>query len=324
MQEYYARSGRERGVCLITGANGFVGAALVERMRNERRPVIAAVRGARSSRGCVVGPALDALGDWRPLLVNVDSVIHAAARVHVVHETAADALSAFRRSNVEGTLNLARQAALAGVRRFLFISTIKVHGDESAPGCPFSAEAPISPQDAYAVTKAEAEYGLKRLSMETGMEVVIVRPPLIYGPGVKANFLSLMKWVRRGAPLPLGAIKDNRRSLVALDNLMDLVLTCIDHPAAAGRTFLVSDGEDLSTKDLVERLAAAMGVPARLLHLPVWMIESGARLLGKRAMIRRLCGNLQVDIASTCELLDWRPPIGVDEGLRRAVEGLEK
>jgi nucleoside-diphosphate-sugar epimerase len=179
------------------------------------------------------------------------------------------------------------------------------------------------PEDAYALSKWEAEQGLQRIAQETGLEVVILRPPLVYGPGVKANFLSMMRWLQRGVPLPLGAVEHNRRSLVALDNLVDLIVTCLHHPAAANQTFLVSDGEDLSTTDLLRRLAAAMNVPVRLLPVPVWALEAGAAMVGKRAMMQRLCGNLQVDISKTRTLLGWNPPIGVDEGLRRAAGGIK-
>lgn len=248
-------------------------------------------------------------------------MVHAAARVHMIGDSALDPADAYRAVNVDGTLCLARQSAVAGVRRFVFLSSIKVNGEETKLGRAFAAGDAPSPQDAYALSKAEAEAGLRALAAETGMEVVIVRPPLIYGPGVKANFLSLMRALRRGVPLPLGAVENNRRSLVALDNLVDLIVTCIDHPAAANQTFLVSDGEDLSTAGLLRRLAAAMGVPARLLPVPVSLLQGATAVLGKGEMMRRLCGNLQVDIEETRSVLGWRPPVNVDEGLRRAAEG---
>jgi nucleoside-diphosphate-sugar epimerase len=238
-----------------------------------------------------------------------------------MRDAASDPLLAYRAANVEGTLNLARQAAAAGVRRFVFVSSIKVNGEQTAAGQAFGADDTASPQDAYGISKAEAEAGLKAIAVSTGMEVVIIRPPLVYGPGVKATFLSMMRWLQRGVPLPLGAVTRNRRSLVALDNLVDLIVTCVHHPAAANQTFLVSDGEDLSTTGLLQRLAAAMGVPARLLPVPAWALEAGAALLGRRAMLQRLCGNLQVDITKTRDVLGWLPPIGVDEGLRRAAAG---
>lgn len=309
------------GTCLLTGANGFVGSALLARIHGGDTPVLGVVRGDPVPEHCIRGPALDGYADWTPLVVGCDVVVHAAARVHVVAERVADPLAAFREVNVAGTLRLARQAAASGVRRFVFISSIKVNGEQTAPERRFSAADLPAPQDAYAVSKAEAEAGLGALAAETGMEVVIIRPPLVYGLGVKANFLSMMRWLSRGMPLPLGAIENNRRSLVALDNLIDLIVTCIHHPAAANQVFLAGDGEDLSTTDLLRRLAAAMGVSARLLPVPVWALHAGAKLIGREAMFLRLCGNLQVDISKARQLLGWSPPISVDEGLRRAAEG---
>lgn len=227
----------------------------------------------------------------------------------------------FREVNVAGSLNIAQQAAQAGVRRFVFISSIKVNGEETSSGMPFKADDPPMPVDPYGASKAAAEVGLMELAAKTGMECVVIRPPLVYGPGVKANFKSMMKWLARGVPLPLGAVGQNRRSLVALDNLVDLVVTCIDHVAAGNRVFLAGDGEDLSTSDLLRRLAAAMDVPARLVPVPVPVLLAVARLLGKEAVMQRLCGNLQVDISRARHVLGWSPPISVDEGLRRAAAG---
>jgi nucleoside-diphosphate-sugar epimerase len=237
-----------------------------------------------------------------------------------MQDTATDPLTAFRTANVDGTLNLARQAAAAGVKRFVFISSVKVNGEFTLSGRAYSeADAP-KPEDAYGQSKHEAEQGLRQIASDTGMEVTIIRPPLVYGPGVKANFASLMRAVQRGWPLPLGAVH-NQRSFVALDNLVDFIVTCITHPQAANQTFLVSDGQDLSTPDLIRRMARAMNRPARLLSVPVWALKAGASLLGKGDAVQRLCGNLQVDISKSRELLGWSPPISVDEGLRRAVGG---
>jgi nucleoside-diphosphate-sugar epimerase len=234
-----------------------------------------------------------------------------------MNEEAADPLAEFRRVNVDGTLRLARQAAEAGVRRFVFVSSIKVNGEHSQPGQPFTADQIPAPGDPYGVSKCEAESELRALSQETGMEVVIIRPPLVYGPGVKANFLAMMRWLQRGVPLPLGGVTENRRSLVFLGNLVDLIVTCIDHPAAANQTFLVSDDEDLSTAVLLRRMAAALGRPARLIPLPAGLITLGAKLIGRPGIAQRLCGSLQVDIGKTKAVLDWSPPVSVDEGLRR-------
>jgi len=267
--------------------------------------------------GALVG-AIDGLTDWSRELAAVCKVIHLAARVHVMNDIEADPLKAFRAVNVDGTLNLARQASAAGVKRFVFISSVKVNGESTQRGQAFTeADAP-NPLDAYGQSKHEAELGLRQLSAETGMEVVIIRPPLVYGPGVKANFAALMRAVQRGWPLPLGAVH-NQRSLVALDNLVDFVVTCITHPQAANQTFLVSDGQDLSTTELVRGMAKAAGVTARLLPVPVWALQAGASLLGKGDAVQRLCGNLQVDMSKARSLLGWLPPVSVEEGLRRAM-----
>lgn len=230
----------------------------------------------------------------------------------------------YRAINVDGTMNLARQAAAAGVRRFVFLSSVKVNGERTEVGKRFGEDDALSPEDAYGMSKAVAEAGLRLLAAESGMEVVIIRPPLVYGPGVKANFLSMMRWLSRGVPLPLGAVTENRRSLVALDNLLDFIVTCIDHPAAANETFFVSDGEDLSTADLLRRLAFAMRVPARLLPIPVWMLKATAAALGRRAIVRRLCDNLQVDITKAEATLGWHPSVSVDEALRRTAAGYSR
>jgi len=256
--------------------------------------------------------------DFSEALAGITTVVHLAARAHIMRDTAADPLTAFRAVNVEGTLNLARQAVESGVKRFVFVSSIKVNGEATKLGMPFSADDMPAPLDPYGVSKMEAEQGLRQIAAETGMEVVIIRPPLVYGPGVKANFAALMRAVQRGWPLPLGAVH-NQRSLVALDNLVDFIVTCLSHPQAANQTFLVSDGHDLSTTELVRGLARAAGVPARLLPVPVWALQAGASLLGKGDVVQRLCGNLQVDISKASNLLGWVPPVSVDEGLRRAM-----
>lgn len=263
-----------------------------------------------------IGLALLETTDWSLALENVEAVIHCAARVHVMDEQAANPLEEFRLTNVEGTIRLARQAALAGVRRFIFISSIKVNGESTDPGQQFHASDKPAPEDAYGQSKLEAEQGLLALAQETGMEVVIIRPPLIYGPGVKGNFASMIKLVDKGLPLPLGAIH-NQRLLVGIDNLVDLIIRCIDHPAAANRIFLAGDGEDLSTTELLRAVGRAMGRPARLIPLPASFLRWCATLLGKQAMANRLLGSLQVDISQTCEVLDWKPPFTVEEGLNR-------
>ena len=306
---------------LITGANGFVGSALVERFKMGGRNHIGVVRKGLERPGFVMGPALGVAANWSALLSNVSIVVHCAARVHAMREATSGPMSAFDTVNTAGTLDLARQAAKIGVRRFVFLSSIKVNGEETTAGYPFRPLDAPSPQDAYGTSKADAEAGLRALASETRMEYVIIRAPLVYGPGVKGNFAAMMRAVARGLPLPFGAVTNNRRSLVALDNLVDLIVTCIDHPAAANQTFLVSDGADLSTADLLRRLGAAMGKGARLLNVPPALLSAAAAMIGKRAIAQRLLGNLQVDISHTCRTLDWRPPISVDEGLRRTVQG---
>lgn len=309
---------------LVTGVTGFLGGALVQRLIVDgvSSGVVAAVRHSRLSWPQSIHPIqvgdLTATTDWTAALQRVTCVVHLAARVHVMHDTTVDPLTAFRSVNVDGTLNLARQAAAAGVKRFVFISSVKVNGESTSAGRAFTeADAP-NPQDAYGQSKHEAEQVLRQLSADTGMEAVMIRPPLVYGPGVKANFAALMRVVQRSWPLPLGAVH-NQRSLVALDNLVDFIVTCITHPQAANQTFLVNDGQDLSTTELVRGMAQAAGVPARLLPVPVWALQAGASLLGKGDAVQRLCGNLQVDIFKARSLLGWVPPVSVEEGLRRAM-----
>lgn len=302
---------------LITGASGFVGGAVLRRLSEEGLPV----RGTYRTRpmhsvpgDACLSPGLSSDSCWHDLLEDVSVVVHTAARVHVMKDFAQDPLTEFRTVNVDGTLTLARQAATAGVKRFIFISSIKVNGEETVDGRRFNADSQPAPVDPYGISKYEAELGLKKVSDETGLEVVIIRPVLVYGPGVKGNFLSMMKWLDRGVPLPFGAI-NNKRSLVFLDNLVDLISVCLVHPAAAGQVFLASDGHDLSTSSLLRRLSLALGRPARLLPVPSALIELFARLIKRGAIAQRLCGSLQVDIEKNQRLLDWKPPVSVDDGL---------
>jgi nucleoside-diphosphate-sugar epimerase len=306
-------------IFLVTGGSGFVGRALINRLTLiAGSTVIAPVRnvatkfpeGVRS----IPFSNLDATFNWSDELKDVDCVVHAAARVHIMNDVSADPLTAFRKVNVEATLNLARQAAASGTKRFIFISSIKVNGEGAEPGTVYRADDVPAPIDPYGVSKLEAEQGLKELAAVTGMEVVIIRPVLVYGPGVKANFLSMMRWLYRGVPLPFGAVH-NQRSLVAIDNLVDLIVTCSDHPAAANQVFLVSDGEDVSTTQLLRKLAGALGKPARLLPIPVWLMSGAAALLGKRALSDRILGSLQVDISKNRQLLGWTPPVTLDKAL---------
>lgn len=308
--------------CVITGASGFIGRAVVQRLRTEEGISVQALvrQGGQEFPNDVTvhsGFDLSTTTDWNPILFGADCVIHAAAHVHVMQVDSVEAPRAFHSVNVEGTLNLGRQAAQAGVRRFIFVSSIKVNGEYTDSGHPFTPADVPSPSDDYGLSKYKAEEGLRLVASRTEMEIVVIRPPLVYGPGVKANFLSLVHWLINGVPLPLGAV-NNRRSLVALDNLVDLIAICIDHPAAANEIFLVSDDEDVSTSDLLRRMGRALGKPARLFPVPAGLLSTGALLLGRREWLRRLCGNLQVDISKTKRILGWRPPISVDEALSRA------
>ncbi len=234
-------------------------------------------------------------------------------------ETSADPLTEFRKVNVDGTLSLARQSVAAGVKRFIFISSIKVNGERTGTGTAYCADDVPAPVDPYGITKMEAEQGLKELASNSSMEVVIIRPVLIYGPGVKANFLSMMNWLSKGVPLPFGAIH-NRRSLVALDNLIDLIITCLNHPAAANQTFLVSDGQDVSTTELLRKTSDALHHPACLIPLPVWIMRVLAVSLGKQALFQRLFDSLQVDISKNKQLLDWTPPMSLEQSLAKTVQ----
>jgi UDP-glucose 4-epimerase len=307
--------------CLVTGASGFVGGALVSRLSADASiGVRAAMRSraslperARAFMGCV----LDDPASWHEALNGADCVVHTAARVHVMNASVEE-LPEFRAVNVEGTLRLAEAAAEAGVRRFVFVSSIKVNGESTTPGKPFRAGDIAAPEDPYAVSKHEAEQSLAALGRRTGLEVAIVRPPLVYGPGVKANFRALINAVDRGVPLPF-ALVNNRRSLVAVANLADLLARCVVHPHAAGRTFLVSDGEDLSTPQLIRLIATALGRPARLVPVPVPLLKLAGALTGRSGPVSRLCEHLQVDIEETRHQLEWTPPLTVETAIAGAV-----
>lgn len=290
---------------LVTGPSGFVGQRLLQRL----------------GAGAVGLSTRTEPASWARAMGQVRCVVHLAARVHQMHDTSADPLQEFRRTNVDATLELARKAVQAGVRRFIFVSSVKVNGEQTAPGRPFRADDVPAPQDPYGISKMEAEAGLRAMARDTGLEVVIIRPPLVYGPGVKANFASMVRWLQRGIPLPLGAIH-NQRSLVALDNLVDLIATCIQHPAAANLTFMVSDGEDVSTTELLRRMGQALGKPARLLPVAQPLLQWGVRLAGKPELAQRLFSSLQVDMGPTCHLLDWTPPVSLEQGLLQVAQSV--
>ena len=307
---------------LITGGKGFIGSALAAGAFEKGFTVRATSRkNLFEEKKQLENSLVEELGpgtDWLGALKGVNIVVHCAGRAHVMDDGAAGSLNLYRTANVKGTLNLARQAVDAGISRFVFLSSIGVHGSQTSINQAFSEADKPSPHNAYALSKLEAEQGLWRIVHETGVEVVVIRPTLVYGAGAPGNFGALMRAVQRGCPLPLGAVH-NQRSLVALDNLVDFIVTCISHPQAANQTFLVSDGQDLSTTELVRGMAQAAGVPARLLPVPVWALQAGASLLGKGDAVQRLCGNLQVDISKARSLLGWVPPVSVQEGLRRAM-----
>ena len=312
------------GRLLVTGATGFIGHAVVQRLLpTVQDSLVVAVRNSAASFPAVVRVAqIGELGpdtNWLSSLQGVEVVIHCAARAHIMNDLTVDPLAEYRKINTQGTLALARQAVQAGVRRFVFISSIKVSGERTAPGNPFRAEEAPSPEDAYGISKHEAELGLMVLARETAMEVVIIRPPLVYGPGVKGNFASMVRWLRRGLPLPLGSIH-NQRSLLALDNLVDFIALCSDperSPRAANEVFLLSDGEHVSTTELLLRVAHAYGVRPRLIPVPVRWMRMAASLRGKGAAVDRLTGSLVVDDSKARDLLGWAPVVSMQEQLQK-------
>lgn len=307
---------------LLTGASGFLGSRLLDALdAHLEYNNTAAFRmiSIQSSCNSVQISTIDGNTDWSEALTNQQVVIHAAARAHIMKDEAIDPLEEYRKVNVDGTLNLARQAAAAGINRFIFISSIKVNGEQTHNGQTFKPDDIPAPEDAYGISKWEAEQGLQIIAAETGMEIVIIRPPLVYGPGVKGNFASMINIIQRGLPLPLGAIH-NQRSLVALDNLVNLIITCIKHPAAANQVFLAGDGQDLSTTKLLCGVARAMGKPSRLISVPAWLLMLGMTLIGKRVLAQRLLGSLQVDITKAQTVLGWQPPVSVEDGLKRCLK----
>lgn len=312
------------GTVLVTGANGFIGQRLVSQLQREGVAVKAAVRRA-GMMGVpapeVVTGAIDGETDWRAALQGVDCVVHLAGKAHVFDDSPATH-EAFQRVNVAGTQALADQAASAGVRRFMLISTAKVHGEFTQPGRAFNIGDTLAPESAYSRSKAEAEQHLRNAAAGAGMEAVIIRPPLVYGPGVSANFAAMMRWLSHGVPLPLGRT-NNARSLLALDNLVDLMITCLTHPRAANQTFLASDGEDVSTTRLLRMTATALGCKARLVPVPPGLMKMGAKLVRQEAVYQRLFASLQLDISHTVQTLGWTPPLSLADGLQQTANQLE-
>ncbi|ESP95139.1 MULTISPECIES: UDP-glucose 4-epimerase family protein [Pseudoalteromonas] len=299
---------------LVTGYSGFVGGHLIDHLGDAFELNLLGRKA--SSQGKVYKSNIDATSDYSDALNGVEVVIHSAARVHVMNDDAAEPLEAFRAVNTAGTLNLARQAADAGVKRFIFVSTIKVNGEKTSGRSAFSSTDESKPEDPYGISKAEAESQLRSLSAQTGMEVVIIRPPLVYGRGVKANFASLMKCVGKGFPLPFRLINKNKRSLVSVYNLVDLIETCISHPMAANQVFLVSDDHDVSTAEMIALMARVQGKTDYSLPVPSVLFLLAGRLLGKSDVIDRLTGSLQVDIEHTKKTLNWKPPHSIEEGFK--------
>lgn len=307
----------KRPGCLVTGGSGFIGSAVCRALSN--RMHVRAI--GRRKIACeelgweYLDADLSENVDWTTILEGIEVVIHCAARVHQRKDSSANPLKEFRAVNLDGTLALARQAARCGVKRFVFLSSIGVHGAENC-GRPFSIDDLPAPHSPYAVSKYEAEVALFGLAAETGMELVVIRPPLVYGPGATGNVVALLRVLATGLPLPLSRVTQNRRSYVYVENLVSLIDCCVDHPAAATQTFLVCDDERLSTAAFLKRLGEALGRPARMFPVPVWMLELGAALLGKRDIARSLCGSLEIDMGKTKDTLGWTPPFSVDEGFR--------
>lgn len=305
---------------LVTGANGFIGGHLCAALEAAGYGVKKAVRDAEAllpaHNVCVIGE-MSGETDWSDALRGVDGVVHLAARVHVLYESVTDPISEFRHTNIDATVQLARQAAAMGVKRFVFISTIGVHGNYSTK--PLKEEDRPSPSNAYSASKQEAERLLMAVARETNLEVVIIRPPLVYGPGVKANFMRLMQAVDQRKPLPFGAVA-NARDFISVTNMCSLIITCLEHPAAVNQIFLAADGQAIATPDLIRKLAALLGKPTRLIPVPVWLLFLGAMLLRKERFYHSICSSLRIDSRKARNLLNWQPPQSLDDGLKQTVE----
>ena len=304
---------------LITGYSGFVGKHLVDALYGNFELKLLGRTNPNFNCEFLKAP-IDSSTDYSSIIHDVDVVIHLAARAHIMIDKALDPLNEFREVNVRGTINLANQAAKAGVRRFIYISSIKVNGEKTLIDSPFKNSDEHKPEDAYGLSKSEAEQQLISLGAETGMEYVFIRPPLVYGEGVKANFSFLMNFIGKKFPLPFGALVSNRRSLVSVYNLVDLIKVCVVHPKATNQIFLVSDDNDISTSGMVALMARVQGVKNYSLPFPAWCFHLLGRLLNKQEIIDRLVGSLQVDITHTKETLNWKPPYSVEEGFAKCVE----
>ncbi|MBA6326397.1 SDR family oxidoreductase [Colwellia sp. MB02u-6] len=314
---------------LLTGATGFLGKPLIKKLSNEFTksnifPVLRKNSTSFDEFRHIVVDDINSTTEWSDKLQDIDCVIHCAARVHVMNEVDEDPLEAFREVNVGGTLQLAQAASKSGVKRFIFVSSIKVNGESTTERLPYQSSDTSNPEDHYGISKAEAEEGLKKLAEETGMDVVVIRPPLVYGPGVKANFAAMLKLVSTGVPLPFGCINNNHRSMVYVENLISLIIECINNTNAANQTFLISDDDDLSTKAFVQGLSRALGKCSFMLPVPNTVFSLAGKILGKTAIIDRLCGSLQVDIKHTKNTLNWQPPYSVEQGFAATAKAFKK
>ena len=309
---------------LLTGGAGFLGESLLNALINENVLCLGRQKPSKISDSSFYKSEINSCADFTAALQGVNILIHCAARVHIMADDVINPLESFRQVNTNGTLNLARQAANAGVKRFIFISSIKVNGESTELDLPFKVNEIFAPTDPYGLSKYEAEIGLRKIANETGMEVVIIRPTLVYGPNVKANFASLLNLVSKGLPLPFSCITKNKRSLVSVKNLVDLIITCIDHPKAANQTFLVSDDNDVSTASMVKEMSNALGRSNRIFPVPLWCYQLAGKLFGKQDVVNRLLGSLQVDITHTKETLGWKPPQSLEEGFKETAEAFLK
>jgi nucleoside-diphosphate-sugar epimerase len=310
---------------LVTGASGFIGQALCERLEKSEMQIRRALRKPQEKKHTVTNqdsiiiPDIGPDTDWSKALENIDCVIHLAARVHIMKDRSREPLAEFKKVNTYGTVCLAQQAVAMGIKKFIYLSSIKVNGEITDPNNPFTIESIPNPQDPYGISKCMAEECLRSISCGAKMSTTIIRPPLVYGPGVKANFKSLIRCIQMGIPLPFGEITQNRRSFVALENVTDIIAKCITAKSAANQTFLVSDGEDLSTVDLLQRIGAACGKTPCFISVPETALKWGLKIIQQKAVYLRLCQSLQIDIKKTCSILNWNPPISISEGLRRTV-----
>ncbi|EGQ7950901.1 SDR family oxidoreductase [Vibrio vulnificus] len=305
---------------MVTGASGFIGSELLGQLPAGRTLSLGRDKPECQAPGQFFELDIGSNTDYSAALIDVDVIVHLAARVHVMNDSVISPLEEYREVNTRGTVNLARQAALEGVKRFVFVSSIKVNGESTSQNSPFTSADKYAPQDDYGLSKSEAEQQLFKIGKETGMEIVVIRPTLVYGPRVKANFASLMNLVSKGIPLPFGCINNNKRSLVSLDNLVDLIVTCIDHPKAANQVFLISDDHDVSTSEMVNYMAQALGKPLWQLPVPLWCYNLAGKLFNKSHVVDRLTGSLQVDITHTKETLGWTPPQSLQEGFKQTAE----